>query len=157
MWTVRELSPRRGRKILIYFSNLITFSWKNSKSHHARSLSARQSSLHRIFPETVTPPFESLIFYLGLVQFLSNSDRYVLRYHQFCEIFDQICHGHVAPRFAPVLLSKVLLFDLRKHSPSLQAIFDAGGKPSTKCTARGPVEPFTLKHLNRHSKQNLKN
>ena len=46
----------------------------------------------------------------------------IKRYDQFCEIFHQICYSTFDARFALVLCYKVLLFETRKHSQSLQAI-----------------------------------
>ena len=104
---VRELCPRRGRKILIYSSNLITFSKKNDKIW----------SLH----QSITP---SELFPQNFPgQSLANSMHRIKRYAHFCEMFQQIVTDHFAARFPLLLCYKVLLFETRKHYQSLQAIW----------------------------------
>ena len=88
---VRELSPGRGRKMLIYSWNLITFSKKMSKSCHACRPWLHQNFFHRIFLDMLGISFESYTFFLSSEQFLANSMHRIKKknYAHFCEIFQQ--------------------------------------------------------------------
>ena len=67
--------------------------------------------------------FESHTLFLSSGQLSANSMRRIKRYDHFCEIVQQICTDHFASRFPSLLCYKVLLFETRKHSQSLQAIW----------------------------------
>ena len=74
-------------------------------------------------PDLAVWPFESYISQLHFGQSSATSDHRVQRYDQFCEIFQQISETTFDGRFALVLFYKVLLFEWRKHSPFLQAMY----------------------------------